>query len=92
MSTTQQPFKPDTMTQGSALSNARMAYIKTAGAIPVRADASAYVHLKKIVATGKDLQGPVSFRAPDQTSVKSALARCRGGGCVAPKNKGAARH
>jgi hypothetical protein len=32
---------------------------------------------------------PFSFSGKDQTTVKTALVRCRGGGCVAPKKKGA---
>lgn len=30
-----------------------------------------------------------SFSGPDQTTVKTALTRVRGGGCIAPKKKGA---
>jgi hypothetical protein len=57
---------------------------------------SEHINLKSIEATGKgttNRQGPsphtFSFSGPDQTSIKTALARCRGNGCVAPKKKGA---
>jgi hypothetical protein len=48
---------------------------------------------KKINAIGKSSVNKnnnlMSFSAPDTTTVNSALAKCRGGGCVAPKKKGA---
>jgi hypothetical protein len=57
---------------------------------------SEHINLKSIEATGKgstNQLGPVnntfSFSGPDQTTTKTALARCRGNGCVAPKKKGA---
>jgi len=56
------------------------------------------IYLKKINAVGKSstkqvlpANAPLSFSGADQTSVKDGLARCRGGGCVAPKKKGANR-
>ena len=50
---------------------------------------------KEVAATGKGTTNPLSpqpfsFSGKDQTTAKTALARCRGGGCVAPKKKGAA--
>lgn len=59
--------------------------------------ASERIYLKKINAIGKsstntlNINKPpeMSFSGVDQTSVKNALARCRGGGTVAPKKKGA---
>ena len=55
---------------------------------------SEHINLKGIEATGKGttnriITQPMSFSGPDQTTVKTALARCRGNGCVAPKKKGA---
>ena len=55
---------------------------------------SEHINLKGIEATGKGttnriITEPMSFSGPDQTTVKTALARCRGNGCVAPKKKGA---
>lgn len=41
---------------------------------------------KSSVNTNKNL---MAFSAPDNATVNSALAKCRGGGCVAPKKKGA---
>ena len=59
--------------------------------------ASERIYLKKINAIGKSSTNTLnthkppamSFSGVDQTSVKNAIARCRGGGCVAPKKKGA---
>jgi len=56
---------------------------------------SEHTNLRTIEATGKsstnrlNAQQTMSFSGPDQTSQKTALARCRGGGCNAPKKKGA---
>ena len=55
--------------------------------------ASERIYLKKINAIGKSSTNTIntqamSFSGVDQTSVKNAIARCRGGGCVAPKKKG----
>lgn len=54
------------------------------------------IQLKKSIAIGKSStkQGlpedaELSFRSQDTTSRNSSLARCRAGGCVAPKKKGA---
>jgi hypothetical protein len=58
---------------------------------------SEHINLKGIEATGKGstnhqpFQQTFSFSGPDQTSVKTALARCRGNGSVAPKKKGAVK-
>jgi len=54
-----------------------------------------HTNLRGIEATGKGTtnqlvpQQTFSFSGPDQTTVKTALARCRGNGGVAPKKKGA---
>ena len=57
--------------------------------------AAEQIYLKKINAVGKSStkqvlppNAPMSYSGVDQTSVKNGLARCRGGGCVAPKKKG----
>ena len=55
---------------------------------------SEHTNLRSIEATGKSSTNylstqTMSFSGPDQTSVKDALVRCRGGGSVAPKKKGA---
>lgn len=55
---------------------------------------SQYIGLKNIESNGKSSTNKVntqnfSFSGPDQTTVKSALLRCRGGGTVSPKKKGA---
>jgi hypothetical protein len=80
----------------SMFSNARKAYIKDAGGGTILSgnnDASQYIQLKKINATGKGstLKSTVSFqgKSNDTTFRNSALARVRGGGTVAPKKKGA---
>lgn len=90
------PFKPDTMTQGSTFSNARQTYIKDSGGGQNWYASSDYIHLKKINAIGQSStkQGlarfsPMTFKSTERTSRNSALARVRGGGCVAPKKKGA---
>ena len=57
--------------------------------------ASEHTNLRTIEATGKSSTNrlnatqTMSFSGPDQTSQKTALARCRGNGCTAPKKKGA---
>ena len=89
------PFKPNTMAQGNMFSMFRKAYIKKSGGGEGFFDASQYINLKKINATGKSstnvLNQPnlMSFSGPDQTSVRDGKTRCRAGGCVAPKKKGA---
>jgi hypothetical protein len=55
---------------------------------------SEHTNLRTFEATGKGSTNRIntqtfSFSGPDQTSQKTALARCRGNGCVAPKKKGA---
>ena len=56
---------------------------------------SEHTNLRTIEATGKsstnrlNASQTMSFSGPDQTSQKTALARCRGNGCNAPKKKGA---
>jgi hypothetical protein len=89
------PFKPATMAQGSIFTNARAAFLRKAGGGQSWFQSSDYTKLQTIIATGKSSTNPngitMSFAGPDQTSVKTAIARCRGGGCVSPKKKGAQR-
>jgi len=83
----------------SMFSNARQAYVQDSGGGTILSghfDASQQIALKKLNAIGKSSTGrfkvPVSFQgqAQKQDSYRnSALARVRGGGCVAPKKKGA---
>ena len=55
---------------------------------------SEHINMKTIEAAGKGSTNRInpelfSFSGPDQTTIKTALARCRGSGSVAPKKKGA---
>jgi hypothetical protein len=58
---------------------------------------SQVTYLRRVNAIGKSsIQSPqtiqeLSFRSQDTTSRNDALRRCRSGGCVAPKKKGANR-
>jgi len=90
------PFKPNTMAQGNMFSMYRKAYVKKSGGGQGFFDASQYVELKKINATGKSStnvlnqpQGAMSFSGVDPNSVRDGKKKCRAGGCVAPKKKGA---
>jgi hypothetical protein len=81
----------------SMFSNARSVYRKDGGGgvlLSGHYDASQQIALKKLNTVGKSsmLQDTVAFQgqAVKKDSYRnSALARCRGGGCVAPKKKGA---
>uniref|UniRef100_A0A6C0IK60 Uncharacterized protein n=1 Tax=viral metagenome TaxID=1070528 RepID=A0A6C0IK60_9ZZZZ len=89
------PFKPNTMAQGNMFSMFRKAYIKKSGGGEGFFDASQYIELKKINATGKSstnvINAPnyMSFSGVDPNSVRDGKRYCRAGGCVAPKKKGA---
>ena len=90
------PFKPNTMAQGNMFSMYRKAYIKKSGGGQGFFDASQYVELKKINATGKSSTNVLntthhimSFSGVDPNSVREGKKYCRAGGCVAPKKKGA---
>ena len=90
------PFKPDTMTQGSDLANARAIYSRKALGGPAWYSSSQITEYKKAVAIGKSSTGttlplgaPLAFASQDRNDVKSAIRRCRSGGCVAPKKVGA---
>ena len=99
------PFKPNTMTQGSELSNALSSYTDNSGSIKKSNGKSwghgsgEYIMYKKIQAVGKTanktglpVKSLLSYKSVDLTSRNSALSRCRSGGCVAPSKKGAVRH
>ena len=92
------PFKPNTMAQGNMFSMYRKAYVKKSGGGQGFFDASQYVELKKINATGKSSTNVVnhtnsnnamSCSGVDPNSVRDGRRKCRSGGCVAPKKKGA---
>jgi hypothetical protein len=90
------PFKPNTMAQGNMFSMYRKAYVKKSGGGEGFFDASQYIELKKINATGKSstnvIPGPgglMSFSGVDPNSARDGKKKCRAGGCVAPKKKGA---
>ena len=92
-----QKFNPST--SDSTLSNARKSYIQDSGGGTILSghnDASQQIHLRKINAIGSSAtlnnNLPVSFQGLAQASDhyrNSTLARVRGGGCIAPKKKGA---
>lgn len=94
------PFKPNTMTQGSELSNAMRSYSADSGGVRSAFKKSwghgseAYTFYKKIQAIGKSVGSKgslVSYKSVDAMSRNSAIIRCRSGGSVAPKKKGAIR-
>jgi len=96
------PFKSLNMTQGSALSNSRAAYeneknidiVNKRQFISSNLDSSDYVRRRKVKAIGKNAykvgiaqDAPVAFKSSDATIRNSRLAKCRAGGCTAPKKK-----
>ena len=98
------PFKPNTMTQGNTFAIGRQLYMNnvnkpTHGIILSKKkkfnnSAGEYINTRKNTAIGKSSTNtgdgihPMAFSGADQTSVKTALWKVRGGGCVAPKKKG----
>ena len=87
------PFKPATMTQGSDFAMGRQGYINDIG-FPSGSQQyiqqTQYAKKKKFNnSSGEQTNNLMSFSASDNTTVNSALAKCRGGGCVAPAKKGA---
>ena len=78
---------------GKPLANDVNAKKKWYGASSSRTSAE-HIRLKGVEATGKGSTNQIntqimSFAGPDQTTVKTALARSRGSGTVATKKKGA---
>jgi len=93
------PFKPPTMTQGSMFSNARKVFVKDAGGGPNWYAGSDITALKRVNAIGKSStktglpnNAKLSYRSQDNNFKNSALRRCRSGGSVAPKKKGALKN
>ena len=91
------PFKPATMTQGGALTNAKQVYLQKGGGGANFYDASDVIAQKRRMAIGKNttrvtvpMGQPSSNANFVQNDVKSALAKVRGGGAVAPPKKGLA--
>lgn len=99
------PFKPNTMAQGSMFSNARVEFTENVntqsdtkkwyGSSASRTTSS-YISSKRSRAIGKSstMQGlsegsQHQYKSNDKTSRNTALARCRAGGCTAPKKKSA---
>ena len=93
------PFKPNTMTQGSELSNALRSYASKSGGVTKALKKSfghgsgEHTNYKKIQGIGRSVITPglLSYKSVESTSRNSALVRCRSGGCVAPAKKGAVR-
>ena len=94
------PFKPNTMSQGSMLSNALHSYANNSGGLKHKKTwghgAEEHTLYKKIQAIGQSTtkaglpaDSSLSYKSTDNTSRNSAVARCRAGGCTAPKKKGA---
>lgn len=95
------PFKPATMTQGSDFAMGRQGYINDvflqqtllAKKKKFNNSSGEQTNKRKMTAVGKSSinqnKNLMAFSASDNTTVNSALAKCRGGGCVAPAKKGA---
>ena len=91
------PFKPATMTQGAALTNAKHTYLQKGGGGANFYDASDVIAQKRRMAVGKNTTRatvpngqPSSNATMNSNDVKSALSKVRGGGAVAPPKKGLA--
>ena len=89
-------FKPNTMAQGSLITNATTVYANKAGGGKNWYGSGDYTAQKRRIAIGKNhnrigvAKGePSGHKSTDSHSRNSALARVRGGGAVAPKKKGA---
>ena len=99
------PFKPNTMAQGSMFSNARVEFTENVsnvsdtkkwyGSASSRTTSS-YISSKRNRSIGKSstMQGlsegsEHQYKSNDKAIRNSALARCRAGGCTAPKKKSA---
>ena len=89
-------FKPNTMAQGSMITNATTVYANRAGGGQNWFASGDYTAQKRRIAIGKNHNrigvpngAPSTYKSTDSHSRNSALARVRGGGSVAPKKKGA---
>ena len=70
------PFKPNTMAQGNMFSMYRKAYVKKSGGGEGFFDASQYIELKKINATGKsstNVLGNIDSNPPSSYNYNSGL-------------------
>ena len=90
------PFKPNTMPQGSMITNATTVYANKAGGGQHWHSSGDYTAQKHRVAIGKNHYrigvpngAPSSYKTNVNHYRNSSLARVRGGGSVAPKKKGA---
>ncbi len=90
-------FKPNTMAQGSMITNATAVYSNQSRASQNKfSSGDDYIAQKRRIAIGKNHNrvgvtngAPSSNKSTDSHYRNSALARVRGGGSVAPKKKGA---
>ena len=87
------PFKPETMSQGSFLTNSKHTYTKKGGG--GNSSSSDITAKKRLIAVGKNTtrigisQGsPSSYASISKNDVKTSLAKVRGGGSVSPAKKG----
>ena len=99
------PFKPNTMSQGNIFSLARIEFSENTHSEHVTKKwygssnsrtSSSHLSTKRNREIGKNstMQGlpdgsKLSYKSSDKTIRNTALNRCRAGGCVAPKKKGA---
>ena len=99
------PFKPNTMAQGSMFSNARAEFTENVSSVSdtkkwygsaSSRTTSSYISSKRNRSIGKSstMQGlsegsEHQYKSNDKAIRNTALARCRAGGCTAPKKKSA---
>ena len=99
------PFKPNTMAQGSMFSNARAEFTENVSNVSdtkkwygsaASRTTSSYISSKRNRSIGKSstMQGlsegsEHQYKSNDKAIRNTALARCRAGGCTAPKKKSA---
>ena len=99
------PFKPNTMAQGSMFSNARAEFTEKVSKVSETKKwygsagsrtTSSYISSKRNRSIGKSstMQGlsegsEHQYKSNDKAIRNTALARCRAGGCTAPKKKSA---
>ena len=97
------PFKPNTMAQGSMFSNARAEFTENVSSVSETKKwygsagsrtTSSYISSKRNRSIGKSstMQGlsegsEHQYKSNDKAIRNTALARCRAGGCTAPKKK-----
>lgn len=88
------PFKPNTMAQGSMITNNKHVYVKKGGGGQNSYASSDIIAQKRRIAIGKNTtrlgiqEGTItSYTSFDKNTVNSAIAKVRGGGAVAPPKK-----